>query len=125
MSITLDGQSLFDESAASGLEIEPASIRRDSIERTVTGLDGILSIDLGERSRQIKQKGVLRAKSRTQMNDRISTISACIDGNTHTIVTNNGEKFENLRMDVFKVSNERIGSGGIAIDYEIVYTQLV
>jgi len=124
MSVTLDGQSLFDESAASGLEIEPASIRRDSIERTMAGLNGIMSIDLGERSRQIKQKGVLRAKSRMQMNDRISTISGYMDGNTHTLVTGNGEKFENLRMDVFKVHNERIGGGGIAIDYEIVYTQL-
>jgi len=121
MSTTLDGQSLFDEQQ---LEIEPESIGRDSIERTVPGLDGVLSIDLGGRGRKIKQRGVLRAKSRSQMDDRISVISAYMDGDTHTLVTSSGKEFDNLRMDVFKVSKERASGGGVAIDYEIVYTQL-
>jgi len=121
MSATLDGQSLFDEQQ---LEIEPGSISRDSIERTVPGLDGVLSIDLGGRGRKIKQRGVLRAKSRSQMDDRISVISAYMDGDTHTLVTSGGKEFDNLRMDVFKVSKERASGGGVAIDYEIVYTQL-
>jgi hypothetical protein len=47
-----------------------------------------------------------------------------MDGNTHTLVTDSGKEFDNLRMDVFKVSKERAGGGGIAVDYEIVYTQL-
>ena len=121
MSTTLDGQSLFDEQQ---LEIEPESIGRDSIERTVPGLDGVLSIDLGGRSRKIKQRGVLRAKSRSQMDDRISVISAYMDGDTHMLATGSGKEFDNLRMDVFKVSKERASGGGVAIDYEIVYTQL-
>ena len=121
MSTTLDGQSLFDEQQ---LEIEPESIGRDSIERTVPGLDGVLSIDLGGRGRKIKQRGVLRAKSRSQMDDRISVISAYMDGDTHTLVTSSGKEFDNLRMDVFKVSKERASGGGVAIDYEIVYMQL-
>jgi len=121
MNATLDGQSLFDEQQ---LEIEPGSISRDSIERTVPGLDGVLSIDVGERGREIKQRGVLRAKSRSQMDDRISVISAYMDGDTHTLATSSGKEFDNLRMDVFKVSKERASGGGVAIDYEIVYTQL-
>ena len=121
MSTTLDGQSLFDEQQ---LEIEPGSVSRDSIERTVPGLDGVLSIDLGGRGRKIKQRGVLRAKSRSQMDDRISVISAYMDGDTHMLVTSSGKEFDNLRMDVFKVSKERTSGGGVAIDYEIVYTQL-
>jgi len=121
MSVTLDGQSLFDEQQ---LEIEPGSVSRGSIERTVPGLDGVLSIDLGRRGRKIKQRGVLRAKSRSQMDDRISVISAYMDGDTHTLVTSSGKEFDNLRMDVFKVSKERASGGGVAIDYEIVYTQL-
>ena len=121
MSTALDGQSLFDEQQ---LEIELGAVSRDSIERAVPGLDGVLSVDLGGRSREIKQKGVLRARSRSQMSERISAISAYIDGNTHTLVTGSGEEFENLRLDVFKVSKERTGGGGVAIDYEIVYTQL-
>ena len=122
MSVTLDGQNLFDEQQ---LEIEQDSLNRDSIERAVAGLDGVLSVDMGGRTRKIRQRGTLRAKSRTQMNDRISTVSAYMDGDTHTLVSNEGKKFDNLRMDSFKVSKERTSGGGIVVDYEIVYTQLV
>ena len=122
MGITLDGQNLFD---GRQFEIESESPCRDSIERTVAGLNGVLSIDLGKRSRKIKQKGVLRAKSRTQMNERISAISAYMDGDTHTLVTGSGEAIDNLRVDVFKVTKERAAGSGLCCDYEIVYTQLV
>jgi hypothetical protein len=122
MSATLDGQNLFDEQ---NLKIEQDSIRRDSIERTVSGLDGILSIDMGERSRKIKQRGVLQARSRTQMDDRIGAILSYIDGNTHTLVIRNGEEFDNVRMDAFKVTEENASGSGLCCDYEIVYTQLV
>ena len=122
MSVTLDGQILFDEQQ---LEVEQDSLNRDSIERAVGGLDGVLSVDMGGRARKIRQRGTLQAQSRTQMNDRINVISAYMDGNTHTLVSNEGKKFDNLRMDSFKVSKERTGGGGIVADYEIVYTQLV
>jgi hypothetical protein len=122
MRVTLDGQDLFDEQQ---LEIEQSSISRDSIERVVPGLDGVLSIDMGGRGRKIKQKGLLQAKSRTQMNKRINAISAYMDGNTHTLTRGDGEKLENLRMDSFKVNKERTGGRGIVVDYEIIYTQLV
>ncbi len=121
MGVALDGQSLFDEQQ---FEMELGGFSRDSEERAVPGLDGVLSVDLGGRSRKIKQKGVLRAKSRVQMEERFSAISAYMDGKTHTLVTSGGEEFDNLRMDVFKVSKERTDGGGVAIDYEIVYTQL-
>jgi hypothetical protein len=122
MSTTLDGQVLFDEQQ---LEIELGSVSRDLIERAVPGLNGVLSIDMGGRGRKIKQKGILRATSRSQMNERIGEISVYMDGDTHTLVTDSGEEFDNLRMDVFKVMKERTSGGGLAIDYEIVYTQLV
>ena len=121
MSTTLDGQSLFE---GQELDIRPGSFGRDSIERAVPGLDGVLSIDLGRRGRKIRQRGVLRAKSRLQMNERISAISAFMDGDTHVLVTGSGEEFDNLRMDVFKVTSVESGGGGLCCDYEIVYTQL-
>ena len=121
MRVTLDGHMLFDEQQ---LEVEAGSFSRDSIERAVPGLDGALSIDLGRRGRKIKQSGVLRAKSRSQMDDRISTISAYMDGNTHALISGSGEEFNNLRMDSFKVRRERADGSGIVVDYEIVYTQL-
>ena len=121
MNATLDGQTVFDEQQ---LEIELGSVSRDSIERVVSGLNGVLSVDLGERGRKIKQRGVLRAKSRSQMDERINAISAYMDGGTHTLVTSGGENYGNLRIDVFKVSKERTDGSGVAIDYEIIYTQL-
>ncbi len=122
MSVTIDGQSLFDEHQ---LEIEAGSFSRDSIERRMPGLDGTLSIDLGRRGRQIRQTGTLRAKSRTHMNERINAISALMDGDSHTLATGSGETFDNLRIDSFKANKERTDGIGIVVDYEITYTQLV
>ena len=121
MSTTLDGQRLFDEE---GLRIELGSFGRDSMERKVAGLDGVLSIDLGRRSRKIKQKGVLRAKSRAKLDERINAISSYMDGDTHTLTAGSGGSFGNLRMDTFKVTGERANGSGLCCDYEIVYTQL-
>jgi len=121
MGTSLDGQVLFDEQQ---VEIEPGSFTRASIEQTVPGLDGILSIDMGNRGRKIKQMGVLRAGSRTQLNQKLGAILAFMDGNTHTLVIGSGEEFDDLRMDSFKIDNERAGGSGVVVDYEIVYTQL-
>lgn len=121
MTVTIDGQALFDNLR---LEIEAANFTRDSIERKIPGLDGILSIDLGRRKRKIRQTGALRARSRTQMDEKVGAISAFIDGNTHTLVTNSGESLENLRMDSFETKREHTGGAGIIVDYGIVYTQL-
>ena len=122
MKVTLDAQMLFDEQA---LEITADSFSRDSIERSIPGLNGVLSIDLGLRGRKIRQTGTLRAKSRTQLNERISKISAFMDGDIHTLTTGSGTEFTNLRMDSFKTSTEHADGSGIVTDYEIIYTQLV
>lgn len=120
MQVTLDGQRLFDEQP---LEIRTGSFSRASMERAVPGLDGVLSIDIGRRNRQITQTGTLRAESRLQMDGRISTISAHMDGNSHTLISGNRE-FNNLRMDTFKILSEHMDGIGIRVGYEIVYTQL-
>ena len=119
--ITLDGQNLFDEQQ---VEIGAGSIGRDSIEKTVPGLDGILSIDLGNRGRKIKQKGLLRAKNSSQMNEKIKAISTYMDGNAHTLTLSNGDMFEDLRVDIFKVGKFQPSGTGVVVEYEIGYTQL-
>ena len=121
MSIILDGQRLFGEQ---DVKIEADSLGRDFIEKVIPGLDGVLSIDLGVRGRQIKQTGALRAKSLSEMEDKISLISSHMDGNTYNMVTSNGEEFDNLRMDVFKITRKQISGGGLCWDYEIIYKQL-
>ena len=122
MKATLDSNILFDEQT---LEISAGSFSRDSIERTMSGLDGVLSIDLGRRGRKIKQTGTLRAKSRAQLDERISKIAAFMDGDIHTLTTGSGREFANLRMDSFKTDAEHTDGTGIVTDYEIIYTQLV
>ena len=121
MSTTLDGQSVFDEHR---LEINAGSVHRDSIERVAAGVDGVVSIDLGKRGREIKQVGILRAVSNSVMDDRIEVISGYMDGDTHTLVTSGGEQYQNLRMDSFKITQRQI-AGVVSCEYEIVYTQLV
>ena len=122
MKTTLDRNILFDEQI---LEISAGSFSRDSIERTVPGLNGVLSIDLGRRGRKIKQTGTLRAKSQVQLDERISKIATFMDGNTHTLITSDGREFVNLRMDSFKTGTENANGIGIVVNYEIIYTQLV
>jgi len=121
MNVTLDGRAIFDEQ---GLTIAAGSPSRASLERAIAGLDGMLSIDLGGRSRQIRQTGTLHAASRTTMHARVRTITAFIDGQTHTLATADGQVFSALRMDSFKKVAEYPGGCGVVADYEILYTQL-
>ncbi len=106
--VTLDGENLFGEEK---IKIEAASARRDQIERTAPGLDGVLSIDLGGRGRKIKQSGVLRARSRLEMDEKTAAISSYMDGDIHTLAAG-GRVFEAVRMDEFKVTNERASGAG-------------
>ena len=121
MGATLDGQVIFDEE---GLTICVGSPSRAAVERAVAGLDGVLSIDLGARSRQIRQTGTLHAPSRVAMHTRTLAITGFIDGRTHTLATADGQVFGDLRMDSFKKIAEYPGAPGVVADYEIAYTQL-
>lgn len=121
MSTTLDGQRLFDEQQ---LEIRMESIQRKFVDRSIAGLDGLLSIDLGKQSRRITQEGTLRAKSRQQLKVKIDAISEYLDGKTHKLVTDSGRELDDLRMDSFEFNNERTAGSGVCCDYKIVYTQL-
>jgi hypothetical protein len=121
MGTTLDGQPVFDEQE---LVVTAGSLRRASLERTFCGLDGVLSIDLGARAREVQQTGVLRAAGRAAMRTRVATIMAFIDGRTHVLKTADGREYPNLRMDAFRQTNERSGGPGVVLEYEIAYTQL-
>ncbi|MGE5296960.1 MAG: hypothetical protein ACM3VT_19225 [Solirubrobacterales bacterium] len=121
MSVTLDGQAIFEEQ---GLTISVGSPNRASLERAVAGLDGTLSIDLGMRARQIRQTGTLHAASRAAMRACVHAITQFIDGRTHTLVAADGEAFSDLRMDSFQKVAEYPAGFGVVADYEIVYTQL-
>lgn len=121
MKTTLDGQALFDEQ---DLKIEVGGLVRASIERAMSGLDGILSIDLGQRSRKVIQAGTLRTTSADAMRSRVDSIATFIDGGTHVLVSADGREYMGLRMDSFEQTAQRPGGPGVVVEYEIVYTQL-
>ena len=121
MSTTLDGKALFDEQ---DLKIQVGTWQRASIERAIPGLDGMVSVDLGRRSRTIRQRGILKASSQTAMHSRLNTIEALLDGDTHTLVTNDGQTYVNLRMDALTPLDRDTSGVGAVVEYEIVYTQL-
>ena len=104
--------------------LEVGSYHRDSAERSVTGLDGMLSIDLGMRGRQLVQEGVLRAVSIEGLREKEVSFSNLVDGQTHTVALEDRRRFDNLRVDSLKIINEgRSGAGPWCI-FEIKYTQL-
>jgi hypothetical protein len=121
VSTTLDGKVLFDEQ---DLRIEAGALTRASMERAVAGLDGTLSIDLGRRSREIRQRGTLHAASRAALCSRIDAIAAFVDGHAHTLVTSDGQRYALLRMDAFRLFDEHVGGTGATARYEITYRQL-
>jgi hypothetical protein len=121
MSTTLDGEALFDEQ---DLQIEVDSPQRGSIERSIPGLDGTLSIDLGRRARKLRQHGTIRATSRTQMQIRLLAIESFIDGQTHTLASADGRTYDRVRVDAMRLLNTRPAGPGIGVEYEITYTQL-
>lgn len=122
MRVTLDGHDIFN---SLDFKIQVGPLRRGSIEKTVCGLDGIVSIDIGSRGRMIKQQGILNAISHKDMQRKIDAINAFVDGRSHRLMTDKGEVFDDLRVDSFKVSDERVSGCEVCCDYEIVYTQLV
>ena len=118
---TLDGQRLFGEAEP---QIEAFSLNRQWVERTVPGLDGVLSIDLGGRSRKLRQRGKFRARSNQELRMMVDAVATYMDGRTHEMVTHRGEELSNLRMDSMKVSPLRVSGPAVVADYEIFYTQL-
>ncbi len=121
MSTTLDGKALFDER---DVHVAVGPLERAAIERSIPGLDGMASIDLGFQGRKIRQRGILRTSSREQMDSRLVAIESLLDGATHTLRTSDGRQYADLRVDAFKELDRRVEGAGAIVEYEIVYTQL-
>jgi hypothetical protein len=121
VSTTLDGKALFDERE---LEMRIGPWERTRVERAVPGLDGVLSIDLGRRTRRIRQRGTLRATGETEMASRLGAIEALCDGDTHTLLTADGCAYANICVDALTQLGRDITGAGVAVTYEIIYTQL-
>ena len=119
MKATLDGINLLEQR-----ELTVGSWRRDEVERAVAGLDGAVSIDLGMRSRELVQAGVLWAVSEAKLKQRVDVITLLMDGSGHVLVTGDGRSFANVRIDSFEAGPREYSGRGVSCEFEIRYTQL-
>ena len=81
MRATLDGTVEFE---VGQLKVE--SWQREVVERAVAGLDGVLSIDLGARSRELVVEGILCAVSEESLRKKEAVVSALMDGQTQMLL---------------------------------------
>lgn len=121
MTIVFNGQCLF---LGSGHLVWSLSWERDQVERSFAGLNGVVSLDLGRRTRKLKQCGQLLAESVSGIKKQIDTINDCIDGRVHELVDQNGMIYSSVRMDSFSPAGPLARSGRVFCKYEISYTQL-
>ncbi len=119
MRATIDSTIEFDQ-----LELKVESWRRDKTERNIAGLDGVLSIDKGGRGREVFQKGVLRAVSDDGLYNKLKSISALMDGRSHSLVLSDGRVFDNLRVDMFEAGEKCFSGMDVWCEFSILYTQL-
>jgi hypothetical protein len=120
MKAVLDGEIIFDER----LELAVDSWQRAVLERMVAGLDGVLSMDLGQRSRRIRQKGLLRAASDAALTEKINRLTGCMDGLSHSLATDGGDELEDLRIDGFTAGPRQASGSSVCCSYELLYSQL-
>lgn len=119
MRATLDSTIEFDQR-----RLKIGSWRQESIERSAAGLDGVVSLSLGSRSRELVQHGLLRAVSDADLTEKIDAVAELLDGQSHTLVTADGQQYADLRVDVFEPGEKKYSGRGPCCEFEIGYTQL-
>ena len=119
--ILFDGKALFGDGSD---VIVPQYWRRETLDRSFGGLDGVLSVDLGLRGRVLKQRGSLVAGSVGGLEAVIRDISAYIDGQSYALRDQNGISYANVRIDRFALLEPIVAANQVRCEYEIIYTQL-
>ena len=119
MKVTLDEIIEFEQT-----ELAVGSWRRESIERATAGVDGAIKVDLGRRTREIVQKGVIRSPSRAALLAKVDFIRDMGNGASHTTETAEGDKFENMWIETVKIGSTEYRGSGASVEIEIRYVQL-
>ena len=104
------------------LKLKADSWKRDSIEKSAAGLDGVVSIDLGRRKRRIKICGLIEAQSKIGLEKKKELISALLDGKAHMLETDT--EYENIRIDSFEVVKGDCSGKVISCEFELGLSQL-
>ena len=120
-SVTIDGQRIFGEGEH---VLRPGSWQRKTIDQGFAGLDGVVSVDLGMRSRKLKQHGYISTGSVRALTELIDMICGYIDGGVHELVDQDGVSYASIRMDAFSLVGPISKGSRARCEYEAVYTQL-
>ena len=111
------------------IKLEHEELRSDSwvrggVEKSSPGLDGMITIDHGMRSRRIIQWCIIRSASGSSLQEALDGVVDLIDGKEHSITFENGKSYECLRVD--SVSSEKIrhSGSGVNCSVKVIYTQL-
>jgi len=104
------------------LKFNPDSWKRDSVEKSAAGLDGVVSVDLGRRKRKIKLCGIIESQSRSGLDKKKELLNALLDGKVHTLRTDT--EYENVRIDSFEVVKDNHSGKGIGCEFELELSQL-
>ncbi len=119
MHVWIDGEVKIDE-----VVFEAGSVRRETVERGVCGLDGVSSIDLGSRGRDISVEGVLRAASGIGLDTVTVTIEAKIGDGTCKLSIDDGRDFGDVRIDVFETFDRQFGGSFVSCKCKLLCKQL-
>jgi hypothetical protein len=104
------------------LKIKASSWNREAVEKSAAGLDGVVSVDLGKRSRKITVSGSVEAQSKATLIAKTAQVEAMLDGCVHVLEA--GVVYENVRVNSFAVVKEDTSGRGISCEFEMVLSQL-
>lgn len=103
-------------------KIKTGSWNREAVEKSAAGLDGVVSVDLGERKRKITVSGLVEAQSKATLIAKTALLEAMLDGCMHMLEAD--AVYENLRVDSFAVVKEEVSGRGVGCEFEMVLSQL-
>lgn len=118
---SFDGQELF---ASGPHSFQPGSWQRGLIRRSFAGVDDELLLDLGRRSRTMRQRGRLHGTTLADLQAQIDAIEAACDAQTHDLTDNLGRLHERVVMEGFELLCPIQAGCGFCCDYQIEYRQL-
>lgn len=119
MRVWIDGEVKIDEAV-----FDAGSIRRKVIERGTAGLEGIGSIYLGGRGREITVEGILRAASGNGLDCLTDMIEAKMDGEVCLLLTDDDREFDDVRIDVFETAERQFGGSFVSCKCKLLCRQL-
>lgn len=118
MKVRLDGMAEFEQ-----IQLQEGSWDRAEIERSVNGLDGVVSVDGGLRKRPLIQAGLLRAFSAASLRQKLEEVQSFADGGVHRLSLSDGRSFDSVRIDRFTAEEPVYDGAGVSVGFEIRYSQ--